>query len=148
MNITEHFTLEEMISSATAERLGIDNAPDSGALSNLYELCEMLEAVRALCGHNPIQITSGFRSLALNRAIRSKDTSAHIDGRAADFKIPRFGSAKDVAERIILSSLEFDQVIYEGTWIHLAISDEPRRQALIATFHDGVAVYNKWDWVT
>lgn len=27
MNLTEHFTLEELVASSTAQRLGIDNAP-------------------------------------------------------------------------------------------------------------------------
>lgn len=146
MNLTDHFTLDEFIASATAERLGISNKPDVEAMRRLYEVASMLEKIRALCNHRPVLITSGYRSPELNKAIGGAAKSAHMEGRAVDFKIPKFGTPLEIVERILLSQLDFDQIIYEGSWVHLAISDHPRRQALIATFVDGVAKYRDWEW--
>jgi hypothetical protein len=107
----------------------------------------MLEDVRKMCGGNPVLITSGYRSKELNKLVGGSTKSAHCEGRAADFVIPKYGSPHDVVERIVLSDLDYDQVIYEGSWVHLAISDNPRRQALVATFNQGRVTYSDWEWV-
>jgi zinc D-Ala-D-Ala carboxypeptidase len=73
--VTPHFTLEELIFSNTAVRLDIDNTPDEEALKNLQILAEGLEHVRTKLNGNAIRISSGYRCLPLNRALRSKDTS-------------------------------------------------------------------------
>ena len=83
-------------------------------------LATLLEQVRELLGGNSIRISSGFRSLMLNRHIKSSDTSAHIFGYAADFTCPSFGTPLEVAKKIAGSNLKFDQMIYEGTWIHIS----------------------------
>ena len=69
-----------------------------------------------------------------------------MTGQAADFVIPGYGTPHDIVERIVLSDLEYDQVIYEGSWVHLAISDTPRKQALVATFTDEGVKYSDWEW--
>ena len=40
MNLTDHFTLEEMTFSQTALRKGIPNNPDVQHVTNLKSLCE------------------------------------------------------------------------------------------------------------
>ncbi len=47
------------------------------------ELVSRLERLRELIG-KPIIITSGYRCLAHNREVGSKDTSFHVKGMAAD----------------------------------------------------------------
>lgn len=71
MNLSEHFTLEEMTASETAARYGLDNTPDEKALANLTRLAAFLEDVRALLG-KPIHINSAFRSPLANEAVGGK----------------------------------------------------------------------------
>ena len=46
MNLTEHFTLEELCFSSTAERLSVDNTPAEDIVANLNVLARGLEQVR------------------------------------------------------------------------------------------------------
>lgn len=144
--ITDHFSLDEMIASNTAERHGIANTPNPDDMRNLYALCGLLEQVRTVCGNHPVRVTSGYRSPQLNKLVGGSNTSAHMEGRAADFVVPKFGTPKDVTERIMLSTIEYDQIIWEGSWVHIAVDEHPRRQALVATFVDGIAKYTDWEW--
>jgi len=141
MKLTPHFSLSEFTLSQTAIRRGINNEPTVEALSNLKALCiHVLEPVRSLLGH-PLFITSGYRSPALNGAIGGSKHSAHCDGRAADFVCPMFGSPRQIAELILAKEIEYDQMIYEGKWIHIAIADRPRRETLTALFEPEGVVY-------
>lgn len=128
MNLSEHFTLEEMVKSSTAARLHIDNAPTPAALDNLHELAARLELVRALVGR-PLVITSAYRSPALNQAVGGVPTSAHSLGLAADFTSPPAATII-IARQIDASGIDFDQLIDEHDWLHLAIGPQARRQTL------------------
>lgn len=131
--LSPHFTLGALLRSETAARLGIDNSPLPEILHALQRLAGNLEIVRQLLGSVPIYISSGYRCLELNRALRSKDTSAHVEGRAADFDAPDYGPPIDICRAIAASNIDFDQLIYEHTWVHIAwarIGETPRRQVL------------------
>lgn len=135
--LSPHFHLSEFLTSGTAARLGIPNVPNKQQLANLGRLVLLLENVRAILGGVPILISSGFRAPQLNAAVGGAANSAHLDGRAADFIAPRAGTPKEICERLAASSLMFDQLIYEGTWVHLGIAAEGvpvRRQVLTASF--------------
>lgn len=140
MKLSIHFDLSEFTHSQTAIRRGIDNTPDDTILTNLYRLAQTLEQVREVLG-KPIIISSGYRCPELNAAIGGSKTSAHMKGLACDFTCPAFGTPYAVALEIADSVVEFDQIIYEGTWVHLGLSDNPRRQLLTARFPNGKAVY-------
>lgn len=131
MNLSEHFTLEELTFSQTAARLGIANEPPPRIVENLTFLASRLEEVRALL-KAPMVVSSGYRSPALNDAIGGSLTSQHRYGLAADFVAPRFGSPFEVASALAASSLDFDQLIHEyGRWVHISfVRREPRRQTL------------------
>jgi zinc D-Ala-D-Ala carboxypeptidase len=121
MQLTPHFSLEELTHSDTAARLGIDNTPAADVIEQLQATAEMMERVREILGA-PIVISSGYRCLALNRSLGSKDTSAHVFGRAVDFTCPGFGPPLAVAERLSsrLAVLGFDQLIHEfRRWVHI-----------------------------
>ena len=141
--MTEHFSLNEFTASQEATRHGINNKPSEKVLENLRMLATLLEQVRELLGGNSIRISSGYRSLALNRHIGSNDTSAHVRGYAADFTCPSFGTPIEVAKEIAESNLKFDQMIYEGTWIHISCDPKNRRQLLTAQFKGGKAFYKE-----
>lgn len=142
MNLTQHFTLEELTHSEMAIRRGIANVPPSDVLPRLVNLAQHLELIRALLG-SPLIVTSGYRSPEVNRAVGGSSVSAHCKGDAADFICPGFGPAMEVAKRIVLSPIVFDQVIYEGTWVHISFDRRMRRNALTAHFSGGPASYTE-----
>lgn len=134
MNLSLHFTLEELVFSERAIREGIRNEPPPFVIENLRRLARALEHVRALLG-GAIIISSGYRSPELNAAVKGSKDSAHTRGLAADFISPAYGSPRECAIAIERSPLIFDQLIWEGTWVHFAIREEdPRRDVLTATF--------------
>jgi len=128
MNLTEHFTLEELTHTSHRQ---FDNTPNDAEMANLVLLAEFLEKVKTLLDGKPIMISSGFRCKAVNDSVGSKDTSQHRLGYAADFKVP--GMTPDqVVRALVASDLPYDQVIREfDAWTHVSISPTPRRQALI-----------------
>jgi hypothetical protein len=128
MNLTEHFTLEEL---TTTSHRQFDNTPNDAEMANLVLLAEFLEKVKALLDGKPIMVNSAFRSKQVNDSVGSKDTSQHRTGSAADIRVP--GMSPDAVVRaLVASDLPFDQVIREfDAWTHISISPTPRRQALI-----------------
>jgi zinc D-Ala-D-Ala carboxypeptidase len=139
--LSDHFSLDELTASQEATRHGINNKPSEKVVENLRMLAALLEQVRELLGGGAIRISSGYRSLALNRHIKSSDSSAHVRGWAADFTCPSFGTPLAVAKKIAESNLKFDQLIYEGTWIHISCDPQNRRQLLTARFEHGHTYY-------
>ena len=90
-----------------------------------------------------IRISSGYRSPELNAAIRGAKKSAHLEGYAADFTCPSFGSPREVVRAIAASVIEFDQCIYEGTWVHISFDPDARRHVLTAHFGQGGTTYTE-----
>lgn len=132
--LSDHFSLEEMVFSQTAARKGIDNIPTPGIVANLRVLCATLEEVRELLGV-PLLISSGYRSPALNKAVGGAKGSAHMLGLAADFTAPAFGTVLQVAKKIAASGIVYDQVIHEFTsWVHLGLSKDPPRKQNLSIF--------------
>ena len=132
MNLTEHFTLEELTHTDHRE---LENTPNETEIKNLYRLAEFLETVKTVLGGKPIMVNSAFRSEAVNTAVGSKNTSQHRIGAACDFRVP--GMAPDAVVRaIIAADLPYDQIIREfDSWTHISVPNtavaQPRRQALI-----------------
>ncbi len=135
--LSPHFSLGEMTQSQAAVRAGISNTPSRTVLANMKRLAERLELVRAALGHRPILISSGYRSPRVNAIVGGAANSAHVKGLAADFTCPGFGAPEAVCRRIIESGIVFDQLIYEGSWVHFGLTDAElpaRRQVLTAVF--------------
>src|SRR5512141_27586 len=97
MEISEHFTSEELSFSEAAARLGLDNTPTALILTNLGLVAVVMERIRTLLGGSPIMVHSGYRSLEVNRAVGGVMTSAHCQGLACDFVCPAFGTPAEVA---------------------------------------------------
>lgn len=141
MNLTPHFTLEEL---TITEHREFDNTPDEAELANLKRLAEFLEKVKDVLGGKPIMINSAFRCKQVNDAVGSKDTSQHRIGCAADLRVPGM-TPDEVVKAIIASGIGYDQVIREfDRWTHISIPnklfDSPRKQALIID-KQGTRVY-------
>ena len=144
--MTENFSLSELTRSETAARLHINNEPGTIPLLNLKDLCEnILQPLRNAYG-KPIIVNSGFRSPALNTAIKGSRNSQHTLGQAADItarhSIPQGSDgAEDYDYRkenqllyhlILALNLPFDQLIDEKnySWIHVSFGPKNRRQVL------------------
>ena len=130
MNLSTHFTLEELTITDHRE---LENTPNETELANLKRLAEFLETVKTVLGGKPIMVNSAFRSKAVNDAVGSKDTSQHRIGCAADIRVPGI-TPDEVVKAIIASGIGYDQVIREfDRWTHISIPNAgaPRKQALI-----------------
>jgi len=134
MKLTPNFTLEELTSSETAVRLGLDNTPNDAVKANLVRLAKFLEEVRRVLGR-PIMVNSAYRSPEVNKAIGSKPTSQHCLGCAADIRVPGL-TPNDIVNLVVKSNIEYDQLIREfDSWVHISIPnkfvDKPKKQVLI-----------------
>jgi putative chitinase len=132
MNLSEHFTLEELTHTDHRE---LENIPNENELANLKRLAEFLETVKSVLGGKPIMVNSAFRSKAVNDAVGSKDSSQHRVGCAADLRVPSM-TPDEVVKAIIASGIGYDQIIREfDRWTHISVPNDPagtpRRQALI-----------------
>ena len=134
MQLTKNFQLSEFLVSQTAERLRLDNTPNAQNIANLKLLCEkVLQPIRDNF-NKPVVITSGFRSVAVNRAIGGSTKSQHMQGQAADFTIPSIDNYQ--LAKWIEASLNYDQLILEfytggnTGWIHVGYSPRHLNQEL------------------
>ena len=132
MNLTEHFSLEELTHTDHRE---LDNTPNDAEKANLGRLAAFLEKVKGLLGNKPIMVNSAFRSKAVNDSVGSKDSSQHRVGCAADIRVPGM-TPDEVVRAVIASDLQFDQVIREfDRWTHISIPNVagavPRKSKLI-----------------
>lgn len=145
MKLTEHFSLAEFQRSETATKHGIDNQVPLQYIPTLQQLCRtILEPLRAFAGQ-PIIITSGYRSNALNIRVGGVYASQHTLGEAADIRLPQtpYTSWKDgrshtcmqTAQRWITflrENTNFDQLILETTngldyWLHISCRKNPKK---------------------
>jgi hypothetical protein len=135
MNLSDHFTLEEMILSSTATRLGIPNDPPPAVIQKLTFTAKQMEKVRNLLGQ-PISVDSGYRSPELNIAVGGQPKSQHCAGEAVDFICPAFGSPYDVAKVLSMNwnELQFDQLIWEGSWVHISFVEDRKPRGDVLTW--------------
>jgi len=138
MNLSPNFTLEEACKSQTAERLGLNNSPDSDALEAMQTLCEkVLEPIRAKFG--PVVVNSMYRAPEVNKAVGSSPGSQHVKGQAADIEVP--GLPNDTLAAWIRDNLKFDQLLREfpkpgvpdSGWVHVSYREPCRGECLTIT---------------
>lgn len=136
-HLSPNFTLDEFIVSQEAARRNIDNTPPAWVVGNLKIVARNLEAIRAtVLDGAPILISSGFRCSKLNESVGGSPNSAHLTGLAADFIAPRFGTPFDICQALVRHDVQFDQLIYEGTWVHIGWH-EIRNRGQLLTYRNG-----------
>lgn len=149
MQLSQNFSLSELIKSPTSKRLGIDNSPDDRVLNNLKASVKNLwQPTRQLLGV-PVLVSSGYRCPALNLAIGGAKHSAHMSGFAIDFTAPKFGTPRQIvtflSKAYAQNGIGFDQMILEfDRWIHLGYQSptgSQRGQILTAVKRAGRTVY-------
>jgi len=132
MNLSEHFTLEELTHT---DHRNFNNEPNASEMANLTRLAAFLEQVKEVLGGKPVMVNSAFRSKAVNDAVGSRDSSQHRIGCAADIRVPGV-TPDEVVKAVIVSGIGYDQIIREfDRWTHISVPNTkdmtPRRQALI-----------------
>ena len=146
MNLSNNFTLEELCASTKAKELQIINqVTDAVHLQALKALAkEVLQPIRDLHG-GPVTVNSGYRQLALNKALGGSPTSQHPKGEAADITVGSPANNKNLFEQIARSGIPYDQLICEfgGEWLHVShrLHGTQRRQVLEAYKVNGVTRY-------
>ncbi|MBI3146478.1 MAG: ATP-binding protein [Pseudogulbenkiania sp.] len=151
MRLTEHFSLEEMTTSAMATRQGLSNVPGADELENIRYTAGRMEVVRDLLGV-PISVLSCFRAEAVNQAVGGSPTSAHRYGLACDFRAPAFGDVRAICRKLNVARqqglIDFDQLICEfpdtGGWVHIGFRRSAaanRHQVLTARKENGRTAY-------
>jgi len=144
LQLSPNFYLAEFLVSNTATRLGLDNAPDPLAVQNLFKMAELMEKIRKLLGDRVVVVSSGFRSPAVNKAVGGSASSDHMRGEACDFVCNGFGTPLQVSHAIVKSSINFGQLIQEGSWVHISLpGGKHQRQVLTARFANGKASYTE-----
>ena len=149
MQLTPHFTLEELVHSSVADWRGIDNSPTQDIVATLTKTAQGLERIRGVLGV-PMIISSGYRCPALNAAVGGAHDSQHVLGQAADFTAPQAGDPLTVCKIIVAHRdlIMFDQLIYEGRpdgvrWAHVSFAPVPRLDIFTAHFNGGRATYTE-----
>ena len=154
MKLSEQLDLSEVIRSESAKRNGISNMPTEAHIANFKLLAEkVFEPIRNhfRC---PIHISSGYRSLELNKCIGGAATSQHCSGEAIDIDMD--GSPNNVTNKMIFNyikdNLEFDQMIWEfgndsnPDWVHVSYEStgKQRKQVLKAYKESGKTHYKTY----
>ena len=123
--ISEHYTIFDVVNSATAISKKIDNRPTAQNIINATALAKnVLEKIPF-----PFRINCWLRNAVLNKAVGGVKTSQHQSAQAVDIT-----PTKDKLELVyqwIKKNLIYDQLIHEGTWIHISFSlIKNRKQSL------------------
>jgi len=155
MNLSENLTLAEVIKSSTAKRLGIDNTPTTEHLANLKLVAQNIFQPIREHFQKPINVSSGYRSKALNDATPgSSATSQHCSGEALDLDQDSMntGVTNKMVFEFIKNNLNFDQLIWEfgidqnPDWVHVSYEStgRQRKQILKAVRVNGKTTYKPW----
>ena len=148
MKLSKNLTLGEATKSATAIKNGISNKPSGEHLSNLIQIAsKIFQPVRDYF-NEPINVSSGYRSQALNDLIGGASGSQHSKGEALDLD----GSVENyLIFEYIKNHLEFDQLIWEfgddenPDWVHVSYKSENNRgEVLQAVRQNGRVIYKIW----
>lgn len=122
MQLTKHFSFEELTYTSRTEYLKENQEEAAKNMNKLKDLAVFAEQVRAIIG-SPMIISSGYRCWALNAALKGSISSQHVKCEAIDF-IPKNMTVEDAVGLILLSGLEYGQLIHEKTknseWVHIS----------------------------
>ena len=143
MKLSKHFSLAEM--TVTTTRLA--NQPASAEVLNaLRKVCSnILEPVRDHFG-KAVVVHSGYRSPAVNTAVKGSANSQHCKGEAVDFHVTGV-TVLEVAQWLAASDVDYDQLILENFvpgyptsgWVHCSYS--VRRRKMVMTKFKGSNKY-------
>ncbi|MEI8272172.1 MAG: D-Ala-D-Ala carboxypeptidase family metallohydrolase [Paludibacter sp.] len=129
--LSKNFSLTELCITDSQ----LPNLPEEKQIDSLKALAtDLLQPARDLLG-NPIHVSSGFRSLAVNKEKGGsmKPLSQHCKGEAADLET--FDNA--ALFNLVRHQLDFDQLIWEGgddhqpSWVHISYKASGNRKQVL-----------------
>lgn len=135
MQLSENFTLNELLRSDTANGLKVveQYTPSQAVIENLRKLSvNILQPIRNALGKS-IRVTSGFRCKRLNGLIGGARNSQHTEGKAADIEVDGMTN-EELMKFIINLNLPFDQLISEyepNGWIHISFDEKRNRKQIL-----------------
>ena len=144
MNLSKHVTLKEFQASGIAILRNLNNEMNATQIESAKLLCENVFEPLRIYLNRPIEISSGFRSVQVNKMIGGASTSQHTKGEAMDLQIGAKGF------NFIKDKLQFDQLIWEfgndenPSWVHVSYSSKNRKQVLKATKKNGKTIYSNY----
>jgi len=122
---TKNFKKEEWFKTNT----GLDNTPKLGILTCLIYTSTKMQKIRDAI-NLPIDITSGYRTPEVNKAVKGSPSSRHMQGLACDFYI----IGKDIEEggKIVANAckknkISFDKILIEKGCIHIQFNLEEKK---------------------
>jgi hypothetical protein len=153
MQLSKNLSLVEVTRSDSAKRFGISNMPTPEHIENFKKLAEnIFQPIRDHFG-KPIHISSGYRSLALNKVIKGSSlTSQHCSGEAIDIDMDGTDITNAQIFNYIKDNLNFDQLIWEfgnkinPDWVHVSYESKgkQRKQILKAYKAGGATKYKPY----
>lgn len=152
MKLSKNLSLSEVTKSQQAIKLGISNEPTPEHLENLKLLAEkVFQPIREHFGV-PIFISSGYRSEALNKAVKGSKTSQHCKGEAIDIDMDGTSVSNADVFEFIQDNLEFSQLIAEfpkngnPSWVHVGYDkNNLKKEILVAKKINGKTIYSKYN---
>lgn len=149
IQLSKNFKLTEFENSETARVRGIDNRIPFDKVRRIRALVsDVLQPIRDMI-QIPIYISSGYRSLRLNYAVKGATNSQHVRAEAADIYInkdnPGRWSLWDVFN-LIAKHTDFDQLIWEmradgSKWIHVSYTTRRDNRNQCLGTKDGKTYY-------
>lgn len=158
MKLSTHFALEEFLRNSA----GLLNVPPDDAIRRMSMLCNLtMEPIRALWGSTQwgmaININSGYRSAAVNAAVKGSPKSQHLIGEACDW-VPMLTDGtlcrsqeviKNLCGLITRQGIPYDQMIFyqsERPFVHISLKSSGNRKQRLWTPASGGAEgpYHSW----
>ena len=124
------FTIQELCKTRYNN---LDNTPSKEVEDNLQALIDnVLNPAREEYG-NRIYVTSGYRSLSVNKAVGGAVNSQHTKGQAADLQTGKGKTGNKALFDIIRKQGNFDQLINEKdySWIHVSYNPNRNRRKVL-----------------
>lgn len=138
INLSKNFKLEQYTFSATAKNNGIENTPSKKHIEKLKELHNTIILPLIEKFGNALFLTSGFRSIELNKKIGGSENSQHCKGEAADLYLKIDGlNFNEVLFEYIQKNLHFGQLIWEKgndkkpSWVHVSLPTKNNKMQVI-----------------
>ena len=135
--LSENFVLGELLITEHLDFLDENQNPPLIVVTNLQLLVDnILQPIRTKLGYS-LHVNSGYRCLALNKAVGGAANSQHIIGQAADLVDNTNGNLY-LFEAIKNSGLPFDLLITEcpdancvPAWVHVSYDATRSRKMIL-----------------
>lgn len=141
--LTDNFSLDELIFSATAIRHGIDNTPNEEEEANLKRLAtDILQPIRNKW-NDSIIVNSGYRCRKLNNKVGGATNSQHLYGEATDIESATRSVYDNkklfdlIVDMINNNEIEVGQLIdeYNYNWLHISLPTDRHKNQILHLPH-------------